>query len=478
MAKPSLQDIDTTDTFQIWLNSTNEIINIVRTETVTASVLGDTTGSVSSPLKSTLIGEFTANTVNASDLLRASSISPKIGSSEIEISAPITVNSTVKNTAIFSSSVGARTRYSGSAVSWDMGLESNAVPDFIIDSGTGNRKFALKRSGDLSIAGGFTVGLSGQDRKIRLNSSLGPTSHAFISKAFSGPAFTAEATGLRLTGAIESVVDDPTAFFLWCSYGAIDSFVGGIKPNENGTGALFVSGTSGGGPFWRAGISENNSDFIINTTAGTQQLKLSPAGDLTATGNLFISPNNASKRIRLNNSIDINGSHAFISKAFAGPALTAEGTGLGSTGAIESVVNNPQTLFLWCSYGAINSFIGGIASNSSGNGVLYLTSSDYRLKTDIQHIDQNYSEILRKIPVRKFKFKNEKTHTTGFVAHELQEHVPEAVSGNKDEIDSDGKPIYQGVDNSRLVPLLTASLQEILLKMDALEKRLEAVEHN
>jgi len=474
MAKPSLQDIDTSDTFQIWLNSTNEIINIIRTETLTASILGDTTGSESNPLKSTLIGDFTANTVAASDLIRVDSISPNIGSSTIGISSPVTVNATVKNTATFSSSAGARTRYSGSSVSWDVGFESNAVPDFIIDSGTGTRKFALKRNGELSIVGGLNIGSNGQNKKVRLNRDLGPASHAFISRSFDGPAFTAESTGLGLTGAFESVVDNPLTYFLWCSYGAIDSFIGGIRSNSSASGILLRTGN------WDAGLSDNGADFIINTgNLATEELKLTPSGQLSLSGDIRVGTSGNNKRIRLNTDLNTFPGHALISKSFNGPAITADGRGLGLAGVIESVSDNPSSYFLWCSYGSIDgTFLGGVKPNNSATGVLYQSISDYRVKRNIESIGSGSADILRKIPVRSFNFKNKSEKMTGFIAHELQEYVPEAVSGNKDEIDANGKPIYQGVDNSKLVPLLTASLQEILSKMDALEKRLEAVERN
>jgi hypothetical protein len=60
----------------------------------------------------------------------------------------------------------------------------------------------------------------------------------------------------------------------------------------------------------------------------------------------------------------------------------------------------------------------------------------------------------------------------GFIAHEAQAVVPECVTGAKDEVDEDGNPVYQGIDQSKLVPLLTAALQEALQKIEDLEARL------
>ena len=64
----------------------------------------------------------------------------------------------------------------------------------------------------------------------------------------------------------------------------------------------------------------------------------------------------------------------------------------------------------------------------------------------------------------------------GFIAHELQEVVPEAVAGVKDELDEDGKPKYQGVDSSFLVATLTAAIQEQQATIEALTARITTLE--
>ena len=64
----------------------------------------------------------------------------------------------------------------------------------------------------------------------------------------------------------------------------------------------------------------------------------------------------------------------------------------------------------------------------------------------------------------------------GFIAHEAAEVVPECVTGAKDEVDEDGNPQYQSIDQSKLVPLLTAALQEAIAKIESLEARITALE--
>ena len=64
----------------------------------------------------------------------------------------------------------------------------------------------------------------------------------------------------------------------------------------------------------------------------------------------------------------------------------------------------------------------------------------------------------------------------GFLAHEVAEVVPEAVSGEKDAVDEEGKIDPQGIDQGKLVPLLTVALQETLAKVESLETRIEQLE--
>jgi len=107
----------------------------------------------------------------------------------------------------------------------------------------------------------------------------------------------------------------------------------------------------------------------------------------------------------------------------------------------------------------------------SGSATAYNTSSDYRLKTDAQPMTGASARVQALKPVN-FAWKSDGTRVDGFLAHEAQEVVPEAVTGTKDAVDADGNPEYQGIDQSKLVPLLTAALQEALTKIDALEARI------
>ena len=119
----------------------------------------------------------------------------------------------------------------------------------------------------------------------------------------------------------------------------------------------------------------------------------------------------------------------------------------------------------------------------NGSGVSYNTSSDYRLKKDDVVMTDGISRVKQLRPIR-FKWIKDDLDDEGFFAHEAQAVVPSSVEGTKDrvvlqsEVDagsqpenkSAGEPIYQTMDNSRLVPVLTASIKELITKVETLEQ--------
>jgi len=111
----------------------------------------------------------------------------------------------------------------------------------------------------------------------------------------------------------------------------------------------------------------------------------------------------------------------------------------------------------------------------NGAGIAYDTTSDYRLKENIEPLTDAVARLQALKPWR-FNFTSHPDVTVdGFLAHEAQEVVPEAVGGEKDAVDDDGNPVYQGIDQSKLVPLLTAALQEAIGRIETLEAEVAAL---
>ena len=112
---------------------------------------------------------------------------------------------------------------------------------------------------------------------------------------------------------------------------------------------------------------------------------------------------------------------------------------------------------------------GSIDLNASANTVAYTTSSDYRLKENVNYSWDATTE-LKKLKPAKFNFKADADTTVeGFLAHEVSDIVPIAVTGEKDAVDEDGNMVVQGIDQSKLVPLMVKTIQELEARIKTLE---------
>ena len=110
------------------------------------------------------------------------------------------------------------------------------------------------------------------------------------------------------------------------------------------------------------------------------------------------------------------------------------------------------------------------------NSTQFNTTSDYRLKENVVELSGAIARVNQLQP-KRFNFISEPGKTVdGFLAHEAQTVVPEAVTGAHNEVDDNGEPVMQGIDQSKLVPLLTAALQEALAKIETLETKVAALE--
>lgn len=147
----------------------------------------------------------------------------------------------------------------------------------------------------------------------------------------------------------------------------------------------------------------------------------------------------------------------FVSRGSSGPAISAN-------------LNTDGTLF---SARRSGNEVGTITVNSSVTA--YNTSSDYRLKENVVSLTSAISRLLQ-IPVHRFNFIVSPERTVdGFLAHEVSPVVPEAVTGEHNAVDADGNPVYQQIDQSKLVPLLTAALQEAVERIETLEAQVAAL---
>ena len=226
-----------------------------------------------------------------------------------------------------------------------------------------------------------------------------------------------------------------------------------------------TSATNGGYGIWNAGTvpayigsqkailaTGNASDFaIVNTGA-----------------NNLVFGTNSTERMRIDSSGNLLvGATSSIS--FSSSSQT--GFNASPTGQIIASLNNDSNYMrrigtdgnLITIYKG-TSAVGAISVTTTNT--TYGTSSDYRLKEKIAVMTGALDKVAKLKPVT-YTWKINGSDGEGFIAHELAEVCPQAVSGEKDAIDENGNPVYQGIDTSFLVATLTAAIQELNAKVDA-----------
>ena len=229
--------------------------------------------------------------------------------------------------------------------------------------------------------------------------------------------------------------------------------------NASNTAEVIVRSNGGAGNNTRGRIiggydagGSGFGGFLAFNTTSTSNVN-SEAMRIDSSGNVLVGTT----------STGINNSDAAVFRPNTGGSYVAQLEGGNvSVAVINRHTSNGQAIrFL-----RDNSDVGSISVTSSATS--YNTSSDYRLKEDVQPMSGAADRLMNLKPVN-FAWKVDGTRVDGFLAHEAQEVIPEAVTGEKDAVDDGGNPEYQGIDQSKLVPVLTAALQEALQRIEALE---------
>lgn len=173
--------------------------------------------------------------------------------------------------------------------------------------------------------------------------------------------------------------------------------------------------------------------------------------------------------------IDSSGRLQFnqIGAGYGAITLHTTATNVGSTNT-ALWINVDSTSYKFAQFEFTGAAVGTITTN--GTATAYNTSSDYRLKENVAAVTDGITRLQQLKPSRFNFIADPECTVNGFIAHEAQAVVPECVTGEKDAVDEDGNPVYQVIDQSKLVPLLTAALQEAIAKIETLETKVAALE--
>ena len=212
---------------------------------------------------------------------------------------------------------------------------------------------------------------------------------------------------------------------------------------ENGTAEKisFVSGTI------RFDNASSNSGGADASLSWSERMRISSAGELLV-GTTTKETNGVT--------IYSNTANGFYVKTTSTCGYLVTQAGSGGAGTFMTLYSDTTA-------------VGSITTN--GSATAYNTSSDYRLKENVV-TDWDATTRLKKLKPSRFNFKTDKDTTVdGFLAHEVSSIVPEAITGKKDAVDKDGNIEPQSIDQSKLVPLLVKTIQELEARISVLESK-------
>lgn len=233
-----------------------------------------------------------------------------------------------------------------------------------------------------------------------------------------------------------------------------------VKKNDTGYVAEFVNGPTAGyaGVNIKAGSTSTNA-FSVGDSAGDINFMV------TSNGHVAIAPSNTGPA----SALDIQAFGNVTNSALLRLTNTAtdNNTIMKQVGFYYRATSGlPLPTYVERGFIGVNQY-----------AVTYSTSSDYRLKENIVPISDGIKRIKQLKPCRFNFIGGDASYIMdGFLAHEAGEVVHEAVSGEKDAVDKDGNPVYQGIDQSKIVPLLAAALKDAIEKIEQLEARVQALE--
>ena len=412
-----LGNITTSQTFQNWFNKTNDIVDLLASNVVTAAAGGSTTTG-----SATLTGNLTAGNVIGSTKISTNTIEAISSNTPVNVNGAFKVTGSAQLTTTFLNSAGAQTRYTNGSLSWDVGLENSNPGNFIINTGVAPNKFSLSTAGTLTVpnavvtgsltVGSLTIGAGGAG--LSTDDVTEGATNLYHTTARARAAFSAgDGINLSATGVIS-----------FDGQGELDTY----KGNKFIPTGSFASATSNayiaGGLLSGAPAGQLNvlSGSVVSTPLYWFQAGIQVDGYMKVTGNIESDAN-----------ITSDGGIIYVKT--------------GST--IKASIDQSGNGF----------FTGDVTTNGS--------ASDERLKENIKPLEKGL-ETIEQIKTYTFNYKARPQDThPGVIAQEIEKLVPEVVYDIEME---DG--IYKAVRYQQLVPLLINAIKDLSEKVNVLENKL------
>jgi hypothetical protein len=219
-----------------------------------------------------------------------------------------------------------------------------------------------------------------------------------------------------------------------------------VESTSSGAGVIYLNGST-------AGFAGYNT--IQSRNSSTVQWAIGGSGDQ----NTLPFYTNGSERMRIDSSgnllVGTTTSRGRITCSYASGDIFVAVASSTNTGYLYDSASTSVSNFAYMIKNGAN--VGSISCTTAATA--YNTSSDYRLKHDVQPMTGALAKVAALKPVT-YKWNVDDSESQGFIAHELAEVVPECVTGEKDAVNEDGSIKPQGIDTSFLVATLTAAIKE------------------
>jgi len=352
----------------------------------------------------------------------------------------------------------------GDSFNGPVGTTTAAAGAFTTLSTTGNVTFGGTQRINGTTSSALTItSSSGATNGFKLYNDSS-TDSAYVMNFYNGPLIFGQsnAESMRLTSTGLGIgTSSPLAELDVASANTVTDSIGNafIRATDaqaaNVGGKLTFGGLYNGSSYYAfGGVAGKKENSTSGNVAGyLQLLTTTSAGSLTeraridSSGNLLVGTTSGSHKL-------------VVSQSGSNAAADISTSNTSTTNVVQLYRPNNGTMINFNNGG---SNVGSISVTTTTS---YNTSSDYRLKNTISPMTGALAKVALLKPCT-YKWNADGSNGQGFIAHELAEVCPDAVTGEKDAVDENGNPKYQGIDVSFLVATLTAAIQELNAKFEA-----------